>query len=159
MKTRTIGRVRVWEIVCALGFVGYMPKAPGTWGSLLAVLLAPILFLPLTIGERILLLVVVFVLGSLMASRVEQESGIKDPGRVVIDELLGQWIVFLPLFQANWILLLTGFVLFRFFDILKPWPVRVSESWLPGGWGIMLDDAVAGCSALVFFWPLVHFWA
>jgi phosphatidylglycerophosphatase A len=67
---------------------------------------------------------------------------------VVIDELWGQWItlVFLPSSAALWII--PGFLLFRLFDIAKPWPVRASEQWLPRGYGVMIDDGVAACYAL-----------
>lgn len=72
---------------------------------------------------------------------------------MVIDELVGVWLVLLPFaYHAEnvpWELLLLAFLLFRFFDMVKPWPVRASERWLPAGWGVMLDDVVAGCLALV----------
>lgn len=133
---------------CRLGVAGLGPGAPGTWGTLLACLLACFLFLPLPFGWRLLLLAVLFVLGGLAAGRAEVLLGCKDPGEVVIDELVGVWLVLLPFAHANIWLLLAAFVFFRFFDILKPWPVRASEAWLPGGFGVMIDDVVAGIWAL-----------
>ena len=130
-----------------LWIAGRGPKAPGTWGSLVAMLLAPFAFLPLSMGYRGIVLVAVFVLGSLAASRAETILGKKDPGCVVIDELLGLWIAYLFFPQLSPLLLFTGFVLFRIFDIAKPWPIRASETWLPGGWSVMLDDAIAGVYA------------
>ncbi|NCC24882.1 MAG: phosphatidylglycerophosphatase A [Deltaproteobacteria bacterium] len=147
------------EFACALGPAGYLPKAPGTWGSLLATALAPLLFLPLGPAARVTVLVSVFVIGGLMATRVERNLGRKDPGQVVIDELLGQWMALMPLgapsAAMDWALVCLGFGLFRFFDILKPWPVRSSETWLPGGFGIMIDDLLAGCWAAAILWVLV----
>lgn len=138
---------------CRLGIAGLSPRAPGTCGTALACLLAPWLFLPLPLWGRVLLLLVLFVLGSLAGTRAEQILGRSDPGEVVIDELVGVWLAMLPFAldapRTDWPLLLAAFVLFRIFDICKPWPVHAAESWLPGGWGIMIDDVVAGLMALV----------
>ena len=140
-----------------LGPAGLSPKAPGTAGSFLSVLLAPFLFLPLPLPGRLFLLGVLFVAGGLAASRAEVLLGAKDPGCIVIDELLGQWTAMLCLgsFSAacGWndaLFLLLPFLFFRLFDIWKPWPVHASENWLPNGWGIMIDDLFAGLWALLF---------
>ncbi len=141
-----------------LGHVGRMPKGPGTAGSLVAVLLAPVLFLPLSPGGRLLAAAALFVAGGLAAGRAEKALGRKDPGCVVIDEVLGQWLTFLPFSDLPLWQMLVGFGLFRLFDIAKPWPVRRSETWLRGGFGIMIDDVVAGayaCAALA----AVRLWA
>lgn len=142
--------------VCRLGPAGLSPKAPGTAGSFLAVLAAPFLFLPLSFPWRILVLAAVFVIGGFAATRAERILGKKDPGCVVIDELAGQWTAMLCLgdFLAGWTwhdaaFLLLPFVLFRFFDIVKPRPIHASEDWLPAGWGIMIDDIIGGVYALV----------
>ena len=101
-------------------------------------------------------LLALFILGGLAASRAEVLLNRQDPGCVVIDELVGQWVTMLGFggFSAasGWkdvALLLAAFLLFRVFDILKPWPVHASESWLPSGWGIMIDDVLAGIWALL----------
>jgi phosphatidylglycerophosphatase A len=133
--------------VACLGPLGRVPKMPGTVGSAAAALLAPVLFLPLPLWARLLVLGGIFVLGAAAASRVEKILGQKDPGRINIDELLGQWVTFLPLALAGPGEILLGFALFRLFDILKPWPIRQSEHWLPGGYGVMLDDLLAGVYA------------
>lgn len=132
----------------ALG-AGCSPRAPGTVGSLLAIILAPWIFLPLGLGLRVCVLFLVFITGSLAAGRVEKMLGRKDPGEVVIDEVLGQWLTLLPLAEAGFAVCTLAFVLFRLFDIAKPWPVHASENWLPGGAGIMIDDVFAGLYALV----------
>jgi len=133
--------------VASLGPLGRVPRMPGTAGAAAAALLAPFLFLPLPLWGRLLLLAGIFVLGAEAAGRVEKALGQKDPGRINIDELAGQWMTFLPLAHAGPGAILLGFLLFRFFDILKPWPIRLSETWLPGGYGVMLDDILAGVYA------------
>ena len=127
---------------CRLGVAGLAPKAPGTWGTALACLLAPFVFLPLGMGWRVLALLLLFVLGALAATRAEKLLGRKDPGEVVIDELVGVWLVLLPFATPGVWLVVAAFVFFRIFDIAKPWPVRASENWLPDGFGVMLDDCL-----------------
>lgn len=141
---------------CRLGPAGLAPKAPGTAGSFFATLLAPFIFLPLSLPWRFVLLLSLFILGGFAASRAETLLNRQDPGCVVIDELVGQWTAMLCLGSlssaSTWwdiVFLLVPFLLFRFFDILKPWPVHASESWLPSGWGIMIDDVLAGIWALL----------
>ncbi len=74
----------------------------------------------------------------------------KDPGQVVIDELVGVWLVILPFVKPGFWVISSAFVLFRVFDIIKPWPVSASENWLPNGFGVMIDDVMAGILALPF---------
>ncbi len=144
-----------WLILgfCRLGVAGFSPVMPGTCGTALACLLAPWFFLPLSPWGRILFLLLLFVLGGLAATRAEILLGRSDPGEVVIDELVGVWLVLLPFaYDAEripWPLLGLAFLLFRIFDMLKPGPIRASEHWLPGGWGVMLDDVVAGIPAML----------
>ena len=147
--------------------VGYLPLAPGTWGSLLAVaiyLLVRIGILnhptdtPQIVGTsgflagEILVIVIVMFCGIWAASRTERVLKVKDPGKVVVDEVAGQFIALVPLPLTRigpWpILVILAFLLFRFFDIVKPYPARKLES-LHGGLGIMLDDVVAGIYAAV----------
>jgi phosphatidylglycerophosphatase A len=99
--------------------------------------------------------VVVTLLGIPASTIVERESGRTDPGFVVIDEVAGQWVTlaFAPVDIGH---ALVGFVLFRFFDIVKPWPVRELEK-LPGGQGIMLDDVAAGILGLAVM-AVLHIW-
>ena len=134
---------------CRLGIAGLSPVMPGTCGSFLAALLAPFLFLPLPLWLRPVVLGLVFWSGALAATRVEQLAGCKDPGSVVIDELLGVWIVLLPFREPGWGQIMAAFLLFRLFDIWKPWPVHASETWLPNGYGVMIDDVMAGLMALL----------
>jgi phosphatidylglycerophosphatase A len=94
------------------------------------------------------------VAGIPAATIVERESERPDPGHVVIDEVAGQWIALL-FSRVNLSHLLAGFLLFRLFDIVKPWPARRLEH-LPGGWGIVLDDVAAGVYALLLMLALNH---
>lgn len=142
--------------VCRLGFAGLSPVMPGTCGSAVAALLAPFLFLPLPLWGRALVLVLVFWLGGMAATRGEQLLGRKDPGEIVIDELLGMWLVLLPFARPGWGAIGLAFLLFRVFDMWKPWPVHASESWLPDGYGVMIDDVMAGLQALLVM-GLLHF--
>ncbi len=140
----------VW--VATVAGAGYFPVAPGTVGSAVAVVLVAALdAIPLTPAGRFallaLLVALIFFLGVWAAGRSEEFFGRTDPGHVVIDEVAGQMVAFLLVPHASWKLLLAGFALFRFFDVTKPFPAGRAER-LPGGWGIMVDDVVAGAYAL-----------
>ncbi len=95
-----------------------------------------------------------FFAGAFAANRMEKVLGLKDPRCVIMDEVVGQWVTFLPFAALAPPKILAGFLLFRFFDILKPWPVRSSERWLPGGFGVMIDDVLAGIYAALGLWVL-----
>ncbi len=138
---------RIALCTATLGPVGRCPLAPGTAGSAVAVLAAPLLFLPLSTPGRLLVLAVLFVLGAMAATRAERLLNRKDPGPVVIDEVLGQWIALMPLSAADPWGMASAFVLFRILDMTKPPPIRQSERWLPHGYGIMIDDVLAGVVA------------
>ena len=138
--------------------VGFFPLAPGTWGSLVGVgiyLLLRFLFLdsgqiPFLIIQSVVILIVTFS-GIWAASQTERITGRKDPGKVVVDEVAGQLISLLPValvpFWSSWKLwVIVSFILFRLFDIVKPYPARRMER-LHGGMGIMCDDLVAGVYA------------
>jgi phosphatidylglycerophosphatase A len=127
---------------------------PGTCSSAVALLLAPLLFLPLSFAGRCVLLAALFLFGGLITNRAERILGIKDPPELCIDEVLGMWLALVPFDDPSVGLMLAAFVLFRIFDIAKPWPINASEYWLPGGFGIMLDDVMAGFLALLGTWLL-----
>jgi phosphatidylglycerophosphatase A len=129
--------------------VGYMPLAPGTFGSLVGVGL--FLLLPANPLVIIAAIVLVTFAGIWAATRTEELSGRKDPGKVVVDEVAGQLISLFPLtLFTRWsiITVIISFILFRFFDIVKPYPAnRLQE--LNGGAGVMFDDLVAGVYSAV----------
>jgi len=133
--------------IATLGPIGHLRPGPGTWGSLAATLAAPVVFFPWDLAHRILLLAGAFALGVVCAGRAERFWGHRDPSCVVVDELVGQWIALLTTARDAWGEMLLAFALFRILDILKPWPIRIVEQRLPGGWGIMADDALAGAVA------------
>jgi phosphatidylglycerophosphatase A len=136
-------------LFCRLIIAGASPFAPGTCGTFLACLAAPVLFFPLSLTLRFLVVFLVLITGALAATRAEKILNCKDPGQVVVDELFGVWIVFLPFKTYNFTLLLLAFISFRAFDIFKPWPIKASENFFPAGWGVMLDDGIAGVYALL----------
>jgi phosphatidylglycerophosphatase A len=153
-KTKTLW---AWTLGTFFGS-GLLKPGPGTYGSILALLLwygAAHAFNPsplaLAIGTAIAA-VAVTLIGIPAATIVARESGRKDPGHVVIDEAAGQLIA-LILARPYWKHAVLALVLFRLFDILKPPPIRQLER-LPEGTGIMLDDVAAGIFALILFWPL-----
>ncbi len=146
---------RTWPVrLATLGPVGLIRFAPGTWGSLTASILAYGLFFPLSLWLRLAVLVGLFFFGAWCASRSEEQLGRKDPREVVIDEVLGQWLTYLPLVWPSIFDVAVGFILFRVFDILKPPPIHSAENWLPAGYGVMLDDALAGVYACIGLWCL-----
>ena len=131
-----------------VGFAGRSPKAPGTCGSLVAIVLAPFIFMPLPFWGRVLILLFVLITGTIASSRAETLLQKKDPSEVVIDEVLGQWITCLPFVALAFWEYLAAFALFRLFDITKPWPVKQLEE-IGGGLGIMIDDVAAGIYAML----------
>jgi len=161
-KPATIRKKTLWAWAVATFFgAGFGKPGPGTWGSIAAVLLwaayawafqpSPCaLLLALLAGIAITL-----ILGIPAATIVARESGRKDPQFVVIDEVAGQWIALIGS-HANWRDALMALVLFRIFDITKPFPARQLER-LPGGWGIVFDDVAAGLYALCVA-SLLHLW-
>jgi phosphatidylglycerophosphatase A len=134
---------RIATTFASVGPFGRLPIS-GTWGSAVAAVAAPFLFMPAPMPVRILIIALVFIGGGLACDIVEKNLCRKDPGLCVIDEVLGQWITYMFFCTLTPWQLFWGFVLFRIFDILKPPPVRASENWMPGGFGVMLDDALAG---------------
>ena len=131
--------------------VGYMPIAPGTFGSLVGVAI----FWGLTrVAAGTVLLVaatLVFIFVGIWAgTRTEALSGRKDPGKIVVDEVAGQLIALFPLVFVKWSIMtvMLSFILFRFFDIVKPYPANRLQD-LKGGVGVMCDDLVAGAYAAI----------
>ncbi len=132
----------------AFGFgSGLAPKAPGTFGTLAAV---PVYWLIQDLNWPLYLswLLVTFALGVLWCDRSSKALGVHDHGGIVWDEFVGYWITMF-MAPAGWLWIIIGFVLFRLFDIVKPWPIRWLDQKVHGGFGIMLDDLVAGIFAAV----------
>ena len=136
----------------ATGFgVGLLPIAPGTWGSILAVFMA---WGIVSIFSHLALLTVtifVFFIGIFASEFCINHFSSSDPKQVVIDEIVAQWLVLLivPLEPLNY---LVGFIIFRFFDIFKPWPISWIDKNLKGGFGIMADDVLAAVFAMIILY-------
>lgn len=131
----------------AFGFgSGAAPRAPGTWGSLAAIpLWFGIAWLPIT--AYWVVVAIAFLVGIWLCGRTAEDLKVHDHGGIVWDEFVGMWIA-LALIPDNIYGILTAFVLFRLFDVVKPWPIGWIDQRTPGGLGIMVDDVVAGFMAL-----------
>lgn len=138
---------------------GLITPAPGTWGTLLGVLL----YLPFNayLQQTLLgyaLLAATFALGIYLCGKTAQDLGVHDHGGIVWDEFVGVWLALIAMPDAitqRWGLLISAFVafvLFRLFDILKPPPIRWLDKHAPGGFGIMIDDILAAVFALIALW-------
>lgn len=129
---------------------GLLPGMPGTWGSLAALPCAWAIRSLLGAAGLAIAAVLIFVVGCWAAGIIAKKSGVADPGAIVIDEVAAQWVVLLPapLDPFSYAL---AFLLFRLFDIWKPWPVRQAERRVRGGLGITLDDLLAAVYAVLLF--------
>ena len=142
---RQLARDPVLLLAFGLGS-GLSPKAPGTAGSLLAVALFPPLAL-LSLPGYLFVVALTAIGGIWICGRAARKLGVHDHGGIVLDEITGVWLA-LATFPPSWPWLVGGFLLFRFFDIVKPWPIRWLDRHVSGGFGIMVDDLLAG----VFTW-------
>ena len=131
--------------------IGYLPRFPGTWGSLLG--LGITWFLVPSDWRAIILWIALFFLGAMVSSKAEEELG-HDARPIVIDEVMGMGLALL-LAPKRLVYYIGAFILFRLFDTFKPFPARRAEK-LPGGWGVMADDLVAGVYALAIMQIILH---
>lgn len=127
---------------------GLAPTAPGTAGSAIALLPWWFLLRRLPLAWYVVVLVLGFALGVWACSVAGRRLGVQDHGALVWDEVIGMWIALFAA-PAGWAWMVAGFVLFRLFDICKPWPVGLADRRVKGGIGVMLDDVLAGVYALV----------
>jgi len=132
----------------SLGFgSGLAPKMPGTMGTLIGVLLfilLPVLDWKLYLG----IVVLAFIVGVFLCDYTAKALNVHDHPGIVWDEIVGYFITMFMV-PKGWLWIVIGFVLFRFFDILKPWPISITDKKVQGGLGIMLDDVIAGIFALL----------
>lgn len=136
---------------------GAAPWAPGTVGTAAAVIpyllwiqfLSPVWFIGL--------LLVTFIIGVWLCERTSEDLGVHDHSGIVWDEFVGYWLTMF-LAPQGWEWALVGFVLFRFFDVLKPWPVKWADRRVAGGFGIMVDDVLAGVYAWLGMQVLIRLW-
>jgi phosphatidylglycerophosphatase A len=136
----------IMAIATGLG-AGCLPKAPGTWGSAVGLLIYYLLH-TLQLSSYLFAVGILLIVGTFTAGSAEKILDRKDPGSVVIDEIVGMLIT-LTTAPAEPLIWLLGFLVFRFFDIVKPFPVGWIDKNLHGGLGIMLDDVMAGFYSLL----------
>jgi len=147
--------VVVLRYIATLGFIGHLPLAPGTWGSLVAfaffILLKPGPYI------HVIMVLILIPVGVVCSDHAEKFFGIKDSSHIVIDEFCG-YLFSVVLFPFSYVNALAAFFLFRFFDILKPFPIKKIESFLNGGKGIMADDIMAAIytNMILQIWKLIH---
>jgi phosphatidylglycerophosphatase A len=142
----------------AFGFgSGLVPRAPGTAGTLVAI---PLYYLlqtfSLSLTSYLVLLVALFLAGIPICAHAARRLGVHDHPGIVWDEIVG-YLITMTLAPSGWMWVVLGFVLFRFFDIVKPWPIRWLDRKVGGGFGIMVDDLLAGVFAAAVLQLLVVF--
>ncbi|TQV74090.1 phosphatidylglycerophosphatase A [Aliikangiella marina] len=140
----------------AFGFgAGLAPKAPGTFGTLVAI---PFVWLTadLSLFYYLALTAVICIVGVYLCHKSAEQLGVHDHPGIVWDEIAGYFITMIG-FSFTWTNAIVGFVLFRFFDIIKPWPIRWADKKVSGGFGIMLDDIIAGMFAWVSLFLFNYF--
>ncbi|KLV11093.1 MULTISPECIES: phosphatidylglycerophosphatase A [Photobacterium] len=144
-----------WHLL-ATGFgSGLSPVVPGTMGTLAAVPFY-LLLAQLPYGIYLLLTLVAAVVGIRICQRTSDDMGVHDHGSIVWDEFVGFWITMAIAPVVSWQWVLTGFILFRFFDMVKPWPISWLDKHVHGGLGIMVDDILAGFMAMIALWGTGH---
>ena len=131
----------------AFGLGSGLPKtAPGTWGTLAALPVWLLLLQGVPTLPYLCVLIAGFAFGVMLCEFTSRDLGVHDHGGIVWDEWIGLWITYLWL-PEGWVWILYGFVLFRIFDIIKPWPIKWLDKKVHGGFGIMIDDVLAGVFA------------
>jgi phosphatidylglycerophosphatase A len=156
MKGISIGQLKDPVVLIAVGFgSGLAPKAPGTAGTLVAIPLF-MLLQPMPLISYLLITTCLFIAGIWICTYAAEKLGVHDHPSIVIDEIVGYLITMIAA-PEGWLVMLVGFVLFRLFDALKPWPISWFDRNINGGLGIMLDDVVAGIAALVIIQGLLYF--
>jgi len=145
-------RIGVFIATCA--YVGYAPVAPGTFGSAIGLAVFYVVRHQRSTTVEVAAIVALAAVGLWSATEAEHHFGGIDPGPVVIDEVIGMLITlaFIPVNMAGAIV---AFFIFRFLDVVKPWPARRLEQ-LPGGFGVVLDDMMAGVYGNIVMWGLVR---
>ena len=142
-------------IACGFGS-GLTPKAQGTFGSLAAIV-PWLLMRELAVPAWLVVIVLAFALGVWACDVAGRILGVADHRSLVWDEFVGLWITLLPALVAPWWAIVAGFALFRLFDVWKPWPIAWFDRRVKGGFGVMLDDVIAGLFAGVVLFLILHF--
>lgn len=155
MKAPTFAMI-IRHPVMFLGFgfgSGLIAKGPGTLGTLVGMLV----FIPILLWNELAawgLFLFSLLVGSYVCGESARRIGVHDHGGIVWDEFAGVWLVILTLPEQGWLYWGLAFILFRVFDIAKPWPISWADQKVAGGVGIMLDDIIAACYAIIIIWAL-----
>ncbi|MGF1680510.1 phosphatidylglycerophosphatase A [Photobacterium makurazakiensis] len=145
-----------WHFL-ATGFgSGLSPIIPGTMGTVAAIPLY-LLMVQLPFAVYLAITLVAAVIGVTICQKTSDDMGVHDHGSIVWDEFVGFWITMAIAPVVSWEWVLAGFVLFRFFDMVKPWPISWLDKHVHGGFGIMIDDILAGFMAMIALWG-VGYW-
>ena len=148
-------RLKISEWIATCFKVGYLPLAPGTWGSIFAILVWWVLLKDLDLLIFGIVIILFFFIGIIVSNIIIDQNGDNDPSHIIIDELVGQWLA-LWILPDGYFYIIIAFILFRFFDIIKPWPIRFMEQ-LPKGLGVMCDDLTAGLITLILI-QIINFY-
>jgi len=148
-------RLKISEWIATCFKVGYLPLAPGTWGSIFAILVWWVLLKDLDLLIFGIVIILFFFIGIIVSNIIIDQNGDNDPSHIIIDELVGQWLALWMLPDGSFYIIIV-FILFRFFDIIKPWPIRFMEQ-LPKGLGVMCDDLTAGLITLIII-QIINFY-
>ena len=148
-------RLKISEWIATCFKVGYLPLAPGTWGSIFAILVWWVLLKDLDLLIFGIVIILFFFIGIIVSNIIIDQNGDNDPTHIIIDELVGQWLALWMLPDGSFYIIVV-FILFRFFDIIKPWPIRFMEQ-LPKGLGVMCDDLTAGLITLIII-QIINFY-
>lgn len=144
-----------WHFL-ATGFgSGLSPVIPGTMGTVAAIPLY-LLMVQLPFTAYLVITVAAAIIGITICQKTSDDMGVHDHGSIVWDEFVGFWITMAIAPMVSWQWVLAGFVLFRFFDMVKPWPISWLDKHVHGGLGIMVDDILAGFMAMIALWGLGH---
>ena len=142
----------------ALGFgSGLLHPAPGTWGSLVGMIVGALLLPWLAAKTFFILTALCFFLGIWLCERTSHDMGVHDHGSIVWDEIVAVFLVLLAVPQVSLFWCAIAFVTFRLFDILKPYPIRYFDEKLTNGFGIMVDDILAAGYSILIILALAHF--
>jgi phosphatidylglycerophosphatase A len=133
---------------------GLGPKAPGTFGTLLAIPLY-LLLSQLSLFAYLAIIIAAFVVGVYLCGKTADDLGVHDHPGIVWDEFVGFWIAMIAA-PPGWLWIIIGFLLFRLFDIWKPWPIKFFDQKIESGFGIMIDDVLAGLYALIVLQFIVY---
>lgn len=144
ISLKSLYRQPVMCLALGLGS-GLAPKAPGTFGTLAAIPFYLLLSL-LPMSAYVVVLVLAFIAGVYICQKAGDQLGVSDHPAIVWDEFVGLWLTYL-LVPATFLMVVLGFILFRIFDIIKPWPIGWVDQRVKGGLGVMLDDILAGIYA------------